>query len=489
MTTSPDIPIPFESYSGSKPYAFISYAHADKVVVYNAMRHFHDAKLNLWYDDGIPPAEEWQNEIAQKIMGSDMFAVFLSPSACASSHVNREIQFALSENKPMLPIFLEEISLTPSLKLCLQQFQSCFYYKIGWQKKAIEVMRKVLAKADSLGQNRHFTKGKSSGEEVLDEGEALWKIMEQVFTAQVNRYSRQKANTPLIEAKEDDSEKEDKPGSQPVKPPPRPISAKPKPLNAQQTRHPFAVGVIVDEPESKIQQDKPPLSDSYLGDLSWIPSGKITVRVPYTSDVRLVHVRNDFWMSQLLITQEVYAEVMGANPSDVDTEGGAEVLNLPVNRVSWLDAVEFCKALTVLAKQSGTLPQNHEFRLPTEVEWEYACRAGTTTDYYFGEDPAELHEHAWYLVNSVRRVHPVKLKLPNPWGLYDMYGNVREWVGNSFVNTLLDDTEQDEFRICRGGSYMKKASGCKSSSRDTQSLFHRYRNLGFRVALARLPNT
>ena len=96
--------------------------------------------------------------------------------------------------------------------------------------------------------------------------------------------------------------------------------------------------------------------------------------------------------------------------------GRSEVFNLPVNRVSWLDAVEFCKALTVLAKQSGTLPQNHEFRLPTEVEWEYACRAGTTTDYYFGEDPAELHEHAWYLVNSVRRVHPVKLKLPNPWG-------------------------------------------------------------------------
>ena len=129
-----------------------------------------------------------------------------------------------------------------------------------------------------------------------------------------------------------------------------------------------------------------------------------------------------------------------------------------MNRVSWLDAVEFCKALTVLADQSGTLPQNHEFRLPTEVEWEYACRAGTTTDYYFGEDPAELHEHAWYLVNSMRRVHPVKLKLPNPWGLFDMYGSVREWVGNSFVNTLLDDTEQDEFRDMQGGSYMKTAS-------------------------------
>jgi len=489
LTTSPDIPIPFESYSGSKPFAFVSYAHADKVLVYNAMRHFHEANLNLWYDDGIPPAEEWQNEIAQKIMSADMFAVFLSPSACSSSHVNREIQFALSENKPMLPIFLEEITLTPSLKLCLQQFQSCFYYKLGWQKKAIEVMRNVLAKADSQGQHRHLLNRKSTGEEVLDEGEALWKIMEQVFTAQVNRYSRQNGSSSATEDKDTEDDKEEKAGFSPVIPVPQHSPAKPKPLSPQQTRHPFAVGVIVDEPENKTQQDKPPFSDSYVGDLSWIPSGKITVRVPYTSDVRLVHVRNDFWLSQLLVTQEVYTEVMGSNPSDVDTDGGAEVVNLPVNRVSWLDAVEFCKALTVLAKDSGNLPENHEFRLPTEVEWEYACRAGTTTDYYFGDDPAELHEHGWYLVNSVRRVHPVKLKLPNPWGLYDMYGNVREWVGNSFVNALLDDTEQDEFRICRGGSYMKKASGCKSSSRDTQSLFHRYRNLGFRVALARLPNT
>jgi formylglycine-generating enzyme required for sulfatase activity len=200
-------------------------------------------------------------------------------------------------------------------------------------------------------------------------------------------------------------------------------------------------------------------------------------------------VPHGFWLSQLVVTQEVYTEVMGVNPSYVDTESGLEVVNLPANRVSWLDAVEFCKALTVLSEINRTIPKNHEFRLPTEVEWEYACRAGTTTDYYFGDDPAELHEHAWYLVNSVRRVHPVKLKEANPWGLYDMYGNVWEWVGNSFVNTLLEDSEQDEFRICRGGTYMKNAVGCKSSSRDTKSLFHRYRNLGFRVVLSLLPNS
>lgn len=86
----------------------------------------------------------------------------------------------------------------------------------------------------------------------------------------------------------------------------------------------------------------------------------------------------------------------------------------------------------------------------------------------------------------MKKIHPVGGKMPNPWGLFDLYGNVREWVGNSFVNTLLNDSEQDEFRISRGGAYMKPAVECRSSSRSTNSLNHRFRNLGFRPVLARV---
>ena len=116
---------------------------------------------------------------------------------------------------------------------------------------------------------------------------------------------------------------------------------------------------------------------------------------------------------------------------------------------------------------------------------EYACRAGTLSEYYFGNQVNSLQEHGWFRGNSQKRLHPVGQKKPNPWGLLDMYGNVREWVGNSFANTLLNDNEQDEFRISRGGAYMKSAAECQSSSRSTNSLNHRFRNLGFRIVLAR----
>jgi len=189
-------------------------------------------------------------------------------------------------------------------------------------------------------------------------------------------------------------------------------------------------------------------------------------------------------MAKYLVTQRLFEYVMGQNPSFFDSSIRGNLANLPVNNVSWLDAVSFCKASKILSKNAGDLPQKYEYRLPTEVEGEYACRAGTVSDYYFGNDISDLQEHAWYRGNSIKKIHPVGLKSPNPWGLYDMYGNVREWVGNSFVNTLLNDSEQDEFRISRGGAYMKTAAECQSSSRSTNSLNHRFRNLGFRPVLA-----
>ena len=145
-----------------------------------------------------------------------------------------------------------------------------------------------------------------------------------------------------------------------------------------------------------------------------------------------------------------------------------------------------CKALTIMGKNQGSIPNGYEYRLPSEVEWEYACRAGTTTKYFFGDNPGELHEYAWFKGNSAKTSHPVGLK-PNPWKLYDMYGNVREWVSTSFQNAL-NDSEQDEFRISRWWVY-EKCIRMSVTSRSTNSLTVRYRNLGFRIVLAQVASS
>jgi formylglycine-generating enzyme required for sulfatase activity len=190
-----------------------------------------------------------------------------------------------------------------------------------------------------------------------------------------------------------------------------------------------------------------------------------------------VRITNPFYLGVTEVTQEQYERVTGANPSHFK---GAQ---LPVETVSWEDAMEFCRKLSGL---SAEWTAGRVYRLPTEGEWEYGCRAGSTTRYYFGEDASMLGDYAWYAGNSGGQTHPVGQKKPNGWGLYDMHGNVSEWCSDWYSDYSLTSVSDPTgpasgvVRVDRGGGMRSFARRSRSASR--LSFAPSSLALGFRVA-------
>jgi formylglycine-generating enzyme required for sulfatase activity len=156
----------------------------------------------------------------------------------------------------------------------------------------------------------------------------------------------------------------------------------------------------------------------------------------------------------------------------------------PVEQVSWTDAVEFCRKLSALPAEKRA---GYVYRLPTEAEWECACRAGTSTAYSFGDSESELGDYAWYEKNSGGTTHPVGGKKPNGWGLYDMYGNVwewcQDWYGDYPSGSTTDPTgaASGSDRVTRGGSWYGISDRCHSAYRGRDAPDFRHGHLGFRV--------
>ena len=217
-----------------------------------------------------------------------------------------------------------------------------------------------------------------------------------------------------------------------------------------------------------------------------IPAGKFTrswtVRNDFGENVQhqqVVTISKPFYLGKYEVTQEQWHAVMGDNPSVF--KGRSK----PVEWVSWGDVRSFIKNLN--QKEGG-----NKYRLPTEAEWEQAARAGSDTAFFFGDDPAALDDYAWVAKNSLSTTHPVGEKKPNPWGLYDIYGNVREWVfdlaGEYQTEAATDPTGPASGfkRLSRGGSYNfnNAAEHCASSRRDISPSGYRSKAIGFRLAFS-----
>ncbi len=222
---------------------------------------------------------------------------------------------------------------------------------------------------------------------------------------------------------------------------------------------------------------------------------------------------SEFYMGVTEATQAQYGAVMGRNPSWFRPGGGGKeqvegqaTQRHPVEYVKWFEAIKFCNTMSAAddlvpyydIQGSDPSPEvripdrrGTGYRLPTEAEWEYACRAGTTTNYCFGDDPAKLGEHAWTGENSLGQTHPVHQKGQNAFGLFDMHGNVWEWCWDGYdseyyrrsPNVDPPGPDSADNRVARGGCWLNwPGSYCRSAVRSAHLAGKKYGSAGIRVA-------
>jgi formylglycine-generating enzyme required for sulfatase activity len=205
-------------------------------------------------------------------------------------------------------------------------------------------------------------------------------------------------------------------------------------------------------------------------------------RVPAEAPKHRVKITKPFYLGLCEVTQEQYVRLMGKNPSKFQG-----VPNRPVEQLDWSNAMEFCRKLSELPpeKSAGAV-----YRLPTDAEWEYACRAGTTTRYSFGDDAAMLDRYAWFSNNSGGSTQAVGQLRANAFGLFDMHGNVWEWCADwydpgYYANSPADDPSgptSGANRLGRGGSWREYAERCRAAYRLNFMPDNRFHSLGFRVS-------
>ena len=273
----------------------------------------------------------------------------------------------------------------------------------------------------------------------------------------------------------------------------------------------FKTGTFTDELETMLKENfSITLANGITMDMIWIEPGTFTMGSPSSELGRFnnetqheVTLTKGYWLGKYEVTQEQYKTIMGNNPSKFVGN------NLPVEQVNWEEAMEFCRKLT--DRLGDTLPKGYKCSLPTEAQWEYACRAGTTSSLNSGKNVTtaeggekgvcdNLDEVGWYWMNGGMKnwnggnnpstcTHPGGMKKPNNWGLYDMHGNVWEWCldwyGDYPTSSVTDPKGADtgKTRVSRGGGWGSVPRFCRSAGRDWSTPDRRLNDLGFRLAL------
>jgi formylglycine-generating enzyme required for sulfatase activity len=244
---------------------------------------------------------------------------------------------------------------------------------------------------------------------------------------------------------------------------------------------------IVDLPEGQ-----PHIVSDINMKMVWISPGKFIMgsptsepgHQPHEEDLHEVVISKGYWIGQFEVTQAQFEHVLDTNPSKFKDP------NIPVHKVNWHEAMYFCETLTEHERFINRLPDTWKFTLPTESQWEYACRADTKTIFHFGNESHRLEQYGWFASNSADGPKPVGMKKPNNWGIYDLHGNMGEWCFDWYGKTYPPHGSVDpitekgsSFKVFRGGTYTDIPNRSRSAYRNRITPDTRNPWIGFRVVL------
>lgn len=434
---------------------FISHSNKDREFVEReiiSLLQRHGVKI--WYAiDDIQTASQWQHSIQEGLKTSDWFLVVMSPRSVESDWVRAEIHWAMDERRRrFVPVIMEDCDWQDT-HLMIRTIQHVDF------RHNVEEARLRLLKTWGLVALDAPTQ-QAESEEAKQRAEANEALRRTRRQAEVKRTNR-KPIAPPSQRRIAPIEKQ-------------PVVVVPKPLES--------------------------ITNSIGMKLTPIPAGTFMMGSSDSDAMarsnekpqHYVEITQPFQLGVYPVTQAEYEQITGNNPSQFENN-----YHCPVEQITWFDAISFCNKLSEVEKMtpfyeiSGknvSIIGGNGYRLPTEAEWEYACRAGTTTKWYCGDDESELTEYAWYGLNSGDTTHSVGEKKPNQWGLYDMHGNVWEWCwdwyGGYRDSPSLDPAgpTKGERRVLRGGSFFLQSSLVRSAYRNLTQPTPSNNFIGIRMA-------
>ena len=475
---------PFEAYAGDEPYIFISYAHKDSAQVFKEISQLNDAGYHVWYDEGIEASSEWPEEIANAVIGCSVFLVFISPRSTASVNCRNEINLALNEDKPFLAVHMEDSALPPGLRLRMGDLQAILQHKLPqdrYQKKVRDALDQLLGKKKKKIRSRPATATATTFAK-MESNDAVGATggRKQTGKKKVRTASTATTKSQTVQPKKKNSGLWFG------------IAAA---LIAAIGGYSFLASDGGEDGDSSASfvEGQPWTVPSIGLAMNWCEPGVFFMGSPGKEKERNddetrheVTLTQGFFLGKFEVTQEQWKAVMGTSPSKFFGP------NRPVEQVSWDQAKRFCEELTVTEQKAGRLPEGWSYDLPTEAQWEYACRAGTDTMFYWGS--AIGPSNANFRVSGVGgQTTEVGKYPPNAWGFHDMSGNVNEWCSDWYAkfNSLakVDPIGPDggKEKSIKGGDWNLEIKDLRVAFRQHKQRGHNSAFKGFRLCLKQAP--